>query len=54
MLVTPVLCVRSSEGGPYRHVGVQVVGFEALLPWIREQNNPPVEFERLARFSAGL
>ena len=52
--VTPVLCVASSEDGPYRHVGVQVVGFDALLAWIREQSNPPVEFERLARFSAGL
>jgi hypothetical protein len=52
--VTPVLCVASSESGPYRHVGVQVVGFDALLGWIREQSNPPVEFERLARFSAEL
>lgn len=54
VLVTPVLCVGASESGPYRHVGVQVVGFDALLPWIREQSNPPVEFERLARFSAEL
>ena len=54
VLVTPVLCVSSSEGGPYRHVGVQVVGFDALLGWIQAQTNPPVEFERLARFSAGL
>ena len=54
VLVTPVLCVASSEDGPYRHVGVQVVGFDALLAWIREQSNPPVEFERLARFSAGV
>ena len=54
VLVTPVLCVNSSEGGPYRHVGVQVVGFDALLAWIQAQSNPPVEFERLARFSAEL
>jgi hypothetical protein len=54
VLVTPVLCVASSEDGPYRHFGVQVVGFEALLAWIREQSNSPVEFERLARFSSGL
>ena len=54
VLVTPVLCVSSSEGGPYRHVGVQVVGFDALLGWIQAQTNPPVEFERLARFSAEL
>jgi hypothetical protein len=52
--VTPVLCVGAGEGDPYRHGGVQVVGFDALLPWIREQTNPPVEFERLARFSAEL
>jgi nuclease-like protein len=54
VLVTPVLCVGSKEADPYRHGGVQVVGFDALLPWIREQTNPPVEFERLARFSAGV
>lgn len=52
--VTPVLCVGASEGDPYRHGGVQVVGFDGLLAWIREQSNPPVEFERLAHFSAGL
>lgn len=52
--VTPVLCVNASEDGPYRHGGVQVVGFDALLPWIRAQSNPPVEFERLAHFSAGV
>jgi hypothetical protein len=50
----PVLCVGAGEGDTYRHGGVQVVGFEALLPWIRAQSNPPVEFERLAHFSAGL
>jgi hypothetical protein len=52
--VTPVLCVGTAEGEPYRHGGVQVVGFDELLPWIRQQNGQPVEFERLARFSAGL
>lgn len=52
--VTPVLCVAETESGTYRHGGVQVVGFDALLPWIRAQSNAPVEFERLARFSAGL
>lgn len=52
--VTPVLCVNAGEGSPYRHGSVQVVRFEALLPWIREQSNPPVEFERLAHFSAGV
>lgn len=54
VLVTPVLCVGVSEGDPYRHGGVQVVGLDALLGWIREQSNPPVEFDRLANFSAGL
>ena len=52
--VTPVLCVGAGENGSYRHSGVQVVAFDALLAWIREQANPPVEFERLARFSSGL
>lgn len=32
----------------------RVVGFDALLPWIRGQSNTPVEFQRLAHFSAGL
>lgn len=54
VLVTPVLCIGATEGHPYRHGGVDVVGFDALVPWIREQSNPPVEFERLAHFSAGL
>ena len=54
VLVTPVLCVAVGEGDPYRHGGVQIVGFDALLGWIREQSNPPVEFNRLADFSAGL
>lgn len=52
--VTPVLCVAATKNGTYRHGGVQVVGFDALLPWIRAQSNAPVEFERLASFSAGL
>jgi hypothetical protein len=52
--VTPVLCVAPNEADRYRHSGVWVVEFDALLPWIREQSNPPVEFERLARFSAGI
>jgi hypothetical protein len=52
--VTPVLCVAANESGTYRHGGVWVVGFDALLPWLREQSNPPVDFERLAHFSAGL
>jgi hypothetical protein len=54
VLVTPVLCVVANESETYRHGGVWVVGFDALLPWIRVQSNPPVEFERLAHFSAGL
>jgi hypothetical protein len=52
--VTPVLCVAPNKADRYRHSGVWVVEFDALLPWIREQSNPPVEFERLARFSAGV
>jgi hypothetical protein len=54
VLVTPVLCVDAGEADPYRHGGVQVVAFGALLPWLREQSNPPAEFERLAYFSAGV
>jgi hypothetical protein len=53
--VTPVLCVAAaSQSETYGHGGVWVVGFDALLPWIRQQRNPPVDFERLAHFSAGL
>ena len=54
VIVTPVLCVAASEGVLYRRGGVWVVEFDGLLPWIREQSNPPVEFERLAHFSAGV
>jgi hypothetical protein len=52
--VTPVLCVAASQSETYGHGGVWVVGFDALLPWIRQQSNPPVDFERLAHFSAEL
>jgi hypothetical protein len=30
------------------------MGLDALVPWIREQSNPPVAFERLASFAEVL
>ena len=30
------------------------MGLEALVPWIREQSNTQVAFERLARFAEAL
>ena len=52
--VTPVICLATREREPYQHEGVWVMGLEALVPWIREQSNTQVAFERLARFAEAL
>jgi hypothetical protein len=53
--VTPViaLCERKKPS-PFRTKGVWVVPRQSLLQWVREQHNPAVEFERLARFADRL
>jgi len=49
--VTPVICLYERQGGPFRTQGVWVVPRQHLLDWLREQNHPPVAFERLAGFA---
>jgi hypothetical protein len=52
--VTPVICIRSRRGRPFRTKRVWVVPLNELVNWLREQRNAPVEFERLARFADTL
>lgn len=52
--VTPVICIRSRRGRPFRTKRVWVVPLGELLEWLRAQRNAPVEFERLARFADRL
>lgn len=49
--VTPVTCVNSPRRKPFRTKGVWIVPHAQLLDWLRAQHNPPVDFERLARFA---
>lgn len=52
--VTPVICIRSRRGGPFRTKRVWVVPLGELLEWLKAQRNPSVAFERLARFADRL
>lgn len=52
--VTPVICIRSRRGGPFRTRRVWVVPLNELVDWLRVQRNTAVEFERLARFADRL
>ena len=52
--VTPVICIRSRRGRPFRTKRVWVVPLNDLVEWLRAQRNAPVEFERLARFADEL
>lgn len=49
--VTPVICIHTRRGEPFRTKGVWVVPHSRLLDWLRKQRNTPVEFDRLARFA---
>ncbi len=49
--VTPVVCLHDRAGSQFRTDGVWVVPRARLLQWLRAQKNPPVPFERLARFA---
>lgn len=49
--VQPVICVAKRDYGPKPTHGVVVVGKRQLVPYIRSQHKPPVDFERLARFA---
>jgi nuclease-like protein len=52
--VTPVVCLARRDQEPYRRDGVWVMSPQALVPWLREQQNEPVQLERLARFVDSL
>jgi hypothetical protein len=52
--VTPVVCLARREEEPFRHDGVWVMSSQAVVPWLREQRNEPVQFEQLARFADTL
>jgi Nuclease-related domain len=52
--VTPVICIRSRRGRPFRTKRVWVVPLNELVNWLHAQRNTPVEFERLARFADTL
>jgi Nuclease-related domain len=48
--VTPVVCLARRDEDPSRHEGGWVMSPHALVSWLREQHNAPVQLERLARF----
>jgi Nuclease-related domain len=52
--VTPVICIRTRRGQPFRTKSVWVVPLDRLVDWLHAQRNTPVDFERLARFADGL
>jgi hypothetical protein len=52
--VTPVLCLARRDDAAFRHDGVWVMSPQELAPWLRDQRNEPVQFERLARFADAL
>jgi nuclease-like protein len=49
--VTPVLCLARRDDEPFQHDGVWVMTPGSLVPWLSEQQNERVPFERLARFA---
>lgn len=52
--VTPVVCLARRDQEPYCHDDVWVMSPQALVPWLREQRNDPVQLDRLARFVDSL
>jgi hypothetical protein len=50
--VTPVVCLARREQEPTLRDGVWVMGPHALVSWLDEQSNEPVNLERLADFVA--
>lgn len=49
--VTPVICLYERRCKPFRAKGVSIVPLQHLLGWLREQDETPVAFERLARYA---
>jgi Nuclease-related domain len=54
VFVTPVICVHTRKGNPFRTQKVWIVPHERLLDWLRAQHNRPVPFEQLARYADSL
>jgi hypothetical protein len=52
--VTPVVCLARRDEQPFRHDGVWVMSSNALVPWLQEQRNEPVQLEQLVRFADTL
>lgn len=52
--VTPVICIVSRRGRPFRHERVWIVPQSELVAWLHDQAGTPVEFERFARFADKL
>lgn len=52
--VTPVICRVKAKGGTSRHQDVAVVPRAEIVAWIKAQNKPPLDFDRLARWADGL
>jgi Nuclease-related domain len=54
VFVTPVVCLGSRRGQPFKSRGVWVVPHDQVLDWLRAQRNQRVDFDRLARFADSL
>jgi Holliday junction resolvase-like predicted endonuclease len=54
VFVTPLICLHSREGKPFKTHGVWVVPRQELLGWLHSQHNRAVDFDRLARFADQL
>lgn len=53
--VTPVICIDLRRGRePYAHHGVWIVSRDRIVDWLRPQNNPELDFARLAAFADTL
>lgn len=54
VFVTPVICLHTRSGKPFKMRGVWVVPRQKIVEWLHSQHNQVVDFERLARFADGL
>jgi len=53
--VTPAICIDLRRGRkPYAHHGVWIVSRDRIVDWLRAQNNPELDFARLAAFADTL
>ena len=54
VFVTPVICLHSRAGKPFKTHGVWIVPRQELLGWLRSQHNRPADPAAIARFAAQL